>query len=43
MASELGDNVNTITNLVVIGPLAIEDFETMKSMKLLQVLDMSQV
>lgn len=43
LATELGDNVNAIINLTIIGPMTEADFTTLKNMSKLQVLDISGV
>ena len=43
LSSALGENANNITHLTIKGPLTAEDFATLKSMSMLQVLDMSGV
>lgn len=43
LASELGENKDNITTLHVSGSLNEEDFKTLKSMNMLQVLDMGEV
>ena len=43
LATELGENVNAITNLTIVGPMTDADFTTLKNMAMLQVLDMSGV
>lgn len=43
LSSALGENTNNITHLTIKGPLTAEDFATLKSMSMLQVLDMGEV
>lgn len=43
LANELGENKDNITTLHVSGPLDENDFNTLKSMNMLQVLDMGEV
>ena len=43
LAEKLGDDKDNITTLHVSGPLKEEDFNTLKSMNMLQVLDMGEV
>ena len=43
LSSALGENANNITHLTIKGPLTAEDFATLKSMSMLQVLDMGEV
>ncbi len=43
LSSALGEYANNITHLTIKGPLTAEDFATLKSMSMLQVLDMGEV
>lgn len=43
LANKLGENKDNITTLKISGPLNEEDFKTLKSMNMLQVLDMGEV
>ena len=43
LANKLGENKDNITTLHVSGPLDEDDFNTLKSMNMLQVLDMGEV